>query len=82
MTPTKTPREIILESLYSYFVITDTNWKWVDWFMEDISALLEEARQQWREEMKKEFIKFVKEETSFPKIRLLDRKDLLNFLSL
>ena len=50
--------------------------------MEDIDTLLEEARQQWREEMKKEFIKFVKEETSFPKIRLLDRKDLLNFLSL
>lgn len=46
--------------------------------LEFVDALLEEARQ----DTKKEFIKFVKEETSFPKMRLLDREDLLKFLSL
>lgn len=80
MTPT--PREISLERIMETLKLSIHRAENLNDIAYDISALLEEARQQWREEMKKEFIKFVKEETSFPKIRLLDRKDLLNFLSL
>lgn len=78
--PTKTPREVLKERLKEFVRKRNVSALWQEDFellTEFIETLLEEARQWWREEIKKEILKIIPLETPKSNGNTMNENDMI-----